>query len=212
MPRPSAVRLSVPSDDPLEQVLADRRSRSSPSSSRGDGRFGSRHRARLERERHSRGKSRNLVHGTHLKQKSPPLAGGQSMIGWLADQSRHRAAKVDRATTGERSRSRRWRSGSSCESLGRAELAGGQAPAARLTAWRGAMALGLAPASGCSSMVEQKPSKLTTRVRFPSPAPKSGHPGDGSKFGARERSERRQFFALTRVDTSSARRHMAPPA
>ncbi len=27
-------------------------------------------------------------------------------------------------------------------------------------------------ASGCSSMVEQKPSKLTTRVRFPSPAPK----------------------------------------
>src|SRR5437870_7289332 len=24
---------------------------------------------------------------------------------------------------------------------------------------------------GCSSMVEQKPSKLTTRVRFPSPAP-----------------------------------------
>ena len=28
-------------------------------------------------------------------------------------------------------------------------------------------------ARGCSSMVEQKPSKLTTRVRFPSPAP--GH-------------------------------------
>lgn len=27
--------------------------------------------------------------------------------------------------------------------------------------------------SGCSSMVEQKPSKLTTRVRFPSPAPLS---------------------------------------
>ena len=26
-------------------------------------------------------------------------------------------------------------------------------------------------ARGCSSMVEQKPSKLTTRVRFPSPAP-----------------------------------------
>jgi hypothetical protein len=24
---------------------------------------------------------------------------------------------------------------------------------------------------GCSSMAEQKPSKLTTRVRFPSPAP-----------------------------------------
>ena len=28
-------------------------------------------------------------------------------------------------------------------------------------------------AGGCSSMVEQKPSKLTTRVRFPSPAPRT---------------------------------------
>src|ERR1700710_67062 len=27
------------------------------------------------------------------------------------------------------------------------------------------------PARGCSSMVEQQPSKLNTRVRFPSPAP-----------------------------------------
>ena len=31
--------------------------------------------------------------------------------------------------------------------------------------------LGVAAARGCSSMVEQKPSKLMTRVRFPSPAP-----------------------------------------
>ena len=30
---------------------------------------------------------------------------------------------------------------------------------------------GLAIARGCSSMVEQQPSKLMTRVRFPSPAP-----------------------------------------
>jgi hypothetical protein len=30
----------------------------------------------------------------YLKQKSPPMAGGQSMIGWLVDQSRHRAARV----------------------------------------------------------------------------------------------------------------------
>jgi hypothetical protein len=29
----------------------------------------------------------------------------------------------------------------------------------------------LCPRRGCSSMVEQKPSKLMTRVRFPSPAP-----------------------------------------
>jgi hypothetical protein len=29
---------------------------------------------------------------SHLKQKSPPVAGGQSMIVLLVDQSRHRAA------------------------------------------------------------------------------------------------------------------------
>ena len=34
--------------------------------------------------------------------------------------------------------------------------------------------------SGCSSMVEQKPSKLTTRVRFPSPAPGKGLGGDAT--------------------------------
>src|SRR5215471_4513561 len=34
---------------------------------------------------------------------------------------------------------------------------------------------------GCSSMVEQKPSKLTTRVRFPSPAPARGHYTRGKK-------------------------------
>jgi hypothetical protein len=28
------------------------------------------------------------------KQKSPPVAGGQSMIVWLIDQSRHRAARL----------------------------------------------------------------------------------------------------------------------
>jgi hypothetical protein len=37
-------------------------------------------------------KSQNLAHEIYLKQKSPPMAGGQSMIGWLVDQSRHRAA------------------------------------------------------------------------------------------------------------------------
>ena len=44
---------------------------------------------------------------------------------------------------------------------------------------------------GCSSMVEQKPSKLMTRVRFPSPAPaasstarygREGDPGGESRF------------------------------
>jgi hypothetical protein len=31
---------------------------------------------------------------THLETKSPPVAGGHSMIGLLVDQSRHRAARV----------------------------------------------------------------------------------------------------------------------
>jgi hypothetical protein len=38
---------------------------------------------------------------SHLKQKARRLAGGQSMIEWLADQSRHRAACV-------RARHQRW--------------------------------------------------------------------------------------------------------
>src|SRR5512134_2200410 len=42
---------------------------------------------------------------------------------------------------------------------------------------------------GCSSMVEQKPSKLTTRVRFPSPAPTS--PG---RAGAESTSTKRDRF------------------
>jgi hypothetical protein len=45
--------------------------------------------------------------------------------------------------------------------------------------------LGLVGMGGCSSMVEQKPSKLTTRVRFPSPAPIFASPGAVEKFGAR---------------------------
>jgi hypothetical protein len=37
---------------------------------------------------------RNLVHGVTWTQKTRRLAGGQSMIVWLVDQSRHRAAEV----------------------------------------------------------------------------------------------------------------------
>jgi len=41
------------------------------------------------------GKVRSWVIGRHLKQKKARrLAGGQSMIDWLFDQSRHRAASV----------------------------------------------------------------------------------------------------------------------
>ena len=46
------------------------------------------------------------------------------------------------------------------------------------------MARAVAP-SGCSSMVEQKPSKLTTRVRFPSPAPISACRGEAANWSAR---------------------------
>ena len=45
---------------------------------------------------------------------------------------------------------------------------------------------------GCSSMVEQKPSKLTTRVRFPSPAPASERSGSGPEH----HDERQQRISL----------------
>ena len=48
---------------------------------------------------------------------------------------------------------------------------------ARLTAATGEWQCQGPPRCGCSSMVEQKPSKLTTRVRFPSPAPNANVPG-----------------------------------
>src|SRR3954452_17937242 len=82
---------------------------------------------------------------------------------------------------------------------------------------------------GCSSMVEQKPSKLTTRVRFPSPAPKltcRGHVefwsarsaaegrlrtcrGHFDFWSPRSAAEGRQLALLTRVDRALVRRHMA---
>src|SRR6266853_3298810 len=45
---------------------------------------------------------------------------------------------------------------------------------------------------GCSSMVEQKPSKLTTRVRFPSPAPRLGGCRTGEQVEAVKTSIRPQ--------------------
>ena len=64
-------------------------------------------------------------------------------------------------------------------------LAAGQAGQA-VDAFGPAMAMAESP-SGCSSMVEQKPSKLTTRVRFPSPAPISRAAGGSFEIGAHER-------------------------
>ena len=70
--------------------------------------------------------------------------------------------------------------------------------------------IGAALGSGCSSMVEQKPSKLTTRVRFPSPAPKSDMPGTCRKLERREATAKGRHSPLTRVDTCRRpRRHMA---
>src|SRR6476660_2833987 len=70
-----------------------------------------------------------------------------------------------------------------------------------------------ADTGGCSSMVEQKPSKLTTRVRFPSPAPIFRQSVELLKIGPTlaKRSGRhlRLWSAPSRVDTTMARRHMA---
>ena len=51
----------------------------------------------------------------------------------------------------------------------------------RLRSWRDRQS----PARGCSSMVEQQPSKLNTRVRFPSPAPMLFNPNCTERLSAR---------------------------
>ena len=51
-----------------------------------------------------------------------------------------------------------WLKGTDCKSVGFAYAGSNPAPSTRF------------PDCGCSSMVEQQPSKLMTRVRFPSPA------------------------------------------
>src|SRR5438270_5689825 len=58
-------------------------------------------------------------------------------------------------------------------------------------------------------MVEQKPSKLTTRVRFPSPAPQLDHLGDGRIVERPERSGGATARGSRRVDRHDPRRHMA---
>jgi hypothetical protein len=65
--------------------------------------------------------------------------------------------------------------------------------------------------SGCSSMVEQKPSKLTTRVRFPSPAPIRELPEGRFEIGVRASLARAATAHpfVERVDTPHPRRHMA---
>ncbi len=128
------------------------------------------------------------------------MIGRQSISRAIAPQGRARAT-----TTGGRSRMRRWRPGSSCESRGTA-AAWGWSTARRLTP-RARQWHWPARAGGCSSMVEQKPSKLTTRVRFPSPAPDSAS-GGWPKPGAREQSERRRATAGWSAGASAkARRH-----
>ena len=67
----------------------------------------------------------------------------------------------------------------------------------------------IATTGGCSSMVEQKPSKLTTRVRFPSPAPEltvRGTVRSGAPVAQRRVDKP---HGATRVDRHSPARHMA---
>ena len=69
-----------------------------------------------------------------------------------------------------------WLKGADCKSVGLAPtLVRIQPPppsdTERVKRGKGSRVL---ETGGCSSMVEQKPSKLMTRVRFPSPAPSSG--------------------------------------
>src|SRR6187551_2161930 len=59
--------------------------------------------------------------------------------------------------------------GSDCKSDGSAFE--GSNPSPSTSTKRGTGSVELHQSCGCSSVVEQKPSKLTTRVRFPSPAP-----------------------------------------
>src|SRR5258706_9921960 len=59
-----------------------------------------------------------------------------------------------------------WLKGADCKSVGLAPTLVRIQPSPP-----GLKAVEIGPRGGCSSMVEQKPSKLTTRVRFPSPAP-----------------------------------------
>jgi hypothetical protein len=65
--------------------------------------------------------------------------------------------------------------GADCKSAGSAFEGSNPSPSTRCPRPRAGGADRVAAARfdarGCSSMVEQKPSKLTTRVRFPSPAP-----------------------------------------
>src|SRR5437868_13134339 len=75
-----------------------------------------------------------------------------------------------RATTGGSTGKWRWRSGSSLKPMLGQGLGARQGTRHMVDANDAPMAMAMV-ARGCSSMVEQKPSKLTTRVRFPSPAP-----------------------------------------
>ena len=63
--------------------------------------------------------------------------------------------------------------GADCKSVGSAFEGSNPSPSTRILAGIEGRALRRSGEirGGCSSMVEQKPSKLTTRVRFPSPAP-----------------------------------------
>ena len=130
---------------------------------------------RVQRRRRAAGAAAseldNLVMEIHLKQKSPPSGGRAVDDRWLVDQSRHRAARV--APHHQRRAVEGCGDGVQVRHANRVVRQGLARRSTRSTVdafarrqWHGPRS------SGCSSMVEQKPSKLTTRVQFPSPAPK----------------------------------------
>ena len=66
----------------------------------------------------------------------------------------------------------KWPTGSDCKSDGSAFEGSNPSPSTKNSDVRGAQVCCRRLVCGCSSMVELKPSKLKTRVRFPSPAPR----------------------------------------
>ena len=191
---------SLPSTSRSNRCSASSLGRSSPASRRGSGLGTGRSAGSGGRGSGKVGRSA-LEHDGFLKQKSPPVAGGQSNDRNLASRSVAPSRRMGRAnaTKGGRRWLRRWRSGCVIKCLGRRGFCVQRQPA--IDGWRTRQWHWPPPGpSGCSSMVEQKPSKLTTRVRFPSPAPNPDHAG--GMVGDLERpSEAR----ATASDGSSAR-------
>ena len=158
--------------------------------------------------------ARIMIHEFTWKQKSPPDGGRAVDDRMLIDQSRHRAARACAAPP-PAAGGRRGGDGDQVRHANRVARAATCPRSTRQTVDGLASADGIGRAtSGCSSMVEQKPSKLTTRVRFPSPAPNFDQSGDWFEiWSAASSSEGRQLSAhraLTHLGAPPLARLPAP--